>query len=443
MTQQTEQTEQPWPQSRAAWSMVVLLTIAYVFSFVDRGILGLLIEPIKADLNLKDEDLGYLIGPAFALFYATMGLPLGWLADRRRRTWIVAAGIALWSAATAASGLARGFWHLFLARMGVGVGEAALSPCAMSMIGDSFPPERRGKPVAVYSAALSLGSGIASLIGAIVLTWAKTSEGIELPLLGAIKPWQFAFLVVGLPGILLAIAFLFVPEPARRSVEARTAPAAGGFSGGISHVKKHAGAFIGLFSLICVMTIIAYSHGFNPSAFARKFGWLPRDYAWINGLMTLTIGPITVALVGTMCDRWRKAGQHDAPFRLLWIGFVLMLLSSIAALMMPTALTAFVMLGLGTVGIGTVSVTGMVSLLDITPAAIRGQVVALYYMVISITGLGLGPTSVGWLSTRVFGEANLHLAISAVPLIYGLVPLLLIPAIRRHYLTELERTRAL
>jgi MFS family permease len=125
----------------------------------------------------------------------------------------------------------------------------------------------------------------------------------------------------------------------------------------------------------------------------------------------------------------------------LWIGFVVMLISSVLALMMPTAFWAFVMLGLGTVGIGTMSVTGMVCLLDITPAAIRGQVVALYYMVISITGLGLGPTSVGWLSTRVFGEANLHLAVSAVPLLYGLIPFFLIPAIRRKYLAELERTQ--
>jgi MFS family permease len=435
--------DHPWPQSRNAWFMVILLTIAYVFSFVDRGILGLLIEPIKADLQLKDEDLGYLIGPAFALFYATMGLPLGWLADRQRRTWIVASGIALWSAATAASGMARGFWHLFFARMGVGVGEATLSPCAMSMIGDSFPPERRGKPVAVYSAALSLGAGIASLIGAIVLTWAKTSTSIEMPLIGALKPWQFAFVVVGAPGFLLAIAFLFIPEPVRRKAENGMAQPITGFADSLGHVKSHSSAFIGLFMLVCVMTIIAYSHGFNPSAFARRFAWQPRDYAWVNGWMTLTIGPMTVAAVGILCDRWRKAGQHDAPFRLLWIGFVVMLLSSVLALMMPTPLTAFVMLGLGTVGIGTVSVTGMVSLLDITPAAIRGQVVALYYMVISITGLGLGPTSVGWLSTRVFGEENLHLAVSAVPLIYGLVPLLLIPAIRRKYLTELERTRAL
>lgn len=431
----------PWPDSKTSWTMVILLTIAYIFSFVDRGILGLLIEPIKADLHLKDEDLGYLIGPAFALFYATMGLPLGWLADRKRRTWIVAAGIALWSAATAVSGLARSFWHLFFARMGVGVGEATLSPCAMSMIGDSFPPERRGKPVAVYSAALSLGAGIASLIGALVLTWAKTSTSIDLPFIGPTKPWQFAFLVVGLPGLLLSVAFLFIAEPARREMKTQQPPGVSGFSDGIRYVREHAGAFLGLFCLICVMTIIAYSHGFNASAFARRYAWQPRDYAWVNGLMTITIGPMTVAAAGIMCDRWRKAGQHDAPFRLLWIGFVVMLISSIVALMMPTAFLAFVMLGIGTIGIGTVSVTGMVSLLDITPASIRGQVVALYYMVISITGLGLGPTSVGWLSTRVFGEGSLHVAISAVPLIYGIIPLLLIPIIRRHYLKELERTR--
>lgn len=419
--------------------MVTLLTIAYVFSFVDRYILGLLIEPIKADIHLTDEQIGYLIGPAFALFYATMGLPLGWLADRKRRTWIVAAGVALWSLATAASGLARGFWHLFAARMSVGIGEATLNPCAMSMIGDSFPPERRGKPVAVYSTALSLGAGIASLIGAVVLTWAKTSEGIVLPLIGAVKPWQFAFIVVGLPGLVISLGFLFVTEPPRQGPSADAVLARSGFADSLGYVKRNAGAFIGLIAMICVMTIIAYSHGFLPSAFARKFAWEAKDYALVNGFMTLAIGPATVVGIGVACDRWRKAGQSDAPFRLLSIGFVLMLASSGLALQMPSPLTAFILLGLSTVGIATVSATGIISLLDITPSSIRGQVVALYYMVISAAGLGLGPTSVGWLSTRVFGEAQLHLAVSAIPVVYGIVPLLLIPAIRRQYLIQLER----
>ena len=157
-----------------AWYTVILLTVAYVFSFVDRYILGLLVEPIKADLGLTDTEIGLLLGPAFALFYTTMGLPLGWLADRTRRTWLVGAGIAVWSLATAACGLARNFVQLFIARMSVGVGEATLSPCALSMIADSFPEEKRGKPVAFYTAALSLGAGIASLAGASVLAWSKS-----------------------------------------------------------------------------------------------------------------------------------------------------------------------------------------------------------------------------------------------------------------------------
>lgn len=208
----------PYPSARYGWYMVVLLTVAYIFSFVDRYVLGLLIEPIKADLELTDTQIGLLLGPAFAIFYATMGLPLGWLADRQRRTWIVAAGIALWSAATAASGLARNFPQLFIARMSIGVGEATLSPCAMSMISDSFPREKRARPIAFYTMALSLGAGIASLISAAVLQWAKTTTDISLPIVGTVAPWQFTFFVVGLPGLALSLLVLMLREPVRRDL---------------------------------------------------------------------------------------------------------------------------------------------------------------------------------------------------------------------------------
>ena len=164
-----------YPGARYAWYMVILLTVAYVCSFIDRFMLGLLVEPIKADLGFSDTQLGLLLGPAFAIFYATMGLPLGWMADRYRRGWIVAAGIAVWSAATVASGLVKNFFQMFMARMSVGIGEATLSPCAISMISDSFPRERRAKPIAFYSMAVSIGAAIASLFSATVLVWAKSS----------------------------------------------------------------------------------------------------------------------------------------------------------------------------------------------------------------------------------------------------------------------------
>lgn len=431
-----------WPAARTSWTMVTFLTIAYILSYVDRSILGLLIEPVKADIHVTDEQMGYLIGLAFGIFYATIGLPLGWLADRKRRTWIVSAGVALWSLATAASGMAGSFWHLFIARMGVGVGEATLSPCAMSMIGDSFPPEKRGRPVALYSSALSLGAGIAALVGAAVLTWAKSSQGIDLPLIGATKPWQFAFIIVGLPGLIVALALFLIPEPPRQAPAPSDGQDGSGFADMLGHVGRNFGAFAGLISLVCVVTIIAYSQGFIPSAFARKFGWEPKDYALVNGIIILAVGPLTVNIIGALCDKWRKAGWQDAPFRLLAVGFVAMLSFNSVALLMPTPVSAFIMLGLGTMSIATCTTTGIIALLDIAPATIRGQVVALYYMAISLAGLLLGPTTVGILSTRVFGEANLHLAVAAIPLTFGLVPLLLLPVIRRHYLAELAKVSA-
>ena len=431
-----------WPTSGTSWRLVGLLTIAYVLSYVDRSILGLLIEPIKADIHISDEKIGLLIGLAFGIFYATIGLPLGWLADRKRRTWIVSAGVALWSLATAALGLANSFAHLFIARMGVGVGEAALSPCAMSMIADSFPPEKRGRPVAFYSSALSLGAGVAALVGAAVLTWAKTSEGIALPLIGATRPWQFAFIIVGLPGLLVALALFFMPEPPRQQPLPNTAQDGSGFADMLRHVGAHFGAFAGIISLICVVTIIAYSQGFLPSAFARKFNWEPKDYAWVNGIVILCVGPVTVNLIGALVDKWRGAGRHDAPFGLLAISFVVMVFVNALALMMPTPLLAFVFLGLGTIAIAACTTTGIIALLDITPAAIRGQIVALYYMTISLAGLLIGPTSVGSLSSRVFGEDRLYLAVSSVPLLFGIVPILLLPLIRRAYLAQMETVRA-
>jgi MFS family permease len=425
-----------YPHARRSWTLVTLLTVAYVLSYVDRSILGLLIEPVKADIHLTDEQMGLLIGLAFGIFYATVGLPLGWLADRKRRTWIVGMGVGLWSLATAASGLASSFGQLFIARMGIGVGEATLGPCAMSMIGDSFPPEKRGRPVALYSSALSFGAGIAALVGAAVLTWAKTSSGIELPVIGAVKPWQFAFIIVGLPGLLIAILLFFMPEPPRQLAAA--VPGDGrGFGDMIGHVGRNAGAFFGLIAMVCVVTIIAYSQSFIPSAFARKFGWEPKDYALVNGIIILAVGPATVNIIGALTDKWRKAGLRDAPFRLLAIGFVVMVLINSVAMLMPSTVLTFICLGIGTMAIATCTTTGVIALLDITPAEIRGQVVALYFMMISLAGLLLGPTTVGALSTRVFGEAKLHLAVAATPAIYGIIPLLLLPMIRRKYLAQL------
>lgn len=433
----------PYPPAATAWFMVAMLTVAYIFSYVDRYVLGLLIQPIKADLGLTDEQIGWLLGPAFAIFYATMGLPLGWIADRRRRTWLIAAGIALWSLATAASGLCRSFWQLFTARMTVGVGEATLSPAAFSMISDSFPPERRGKPIAVYQAALTLGAGIASLIGAGVLVWARTASEIEVPLLGEVRPWQLTFFAVGLPGLLVALVFIFLPEPERRVGSAEDSELKGNSLGEtLRYVGRRWPTYLAFVSLPCVMTIIAYSHGFLPAAFERTYGWPAERYAFYNGVANLIIGPLTVFAMGYLSDRRAAVGQPDAPLRIMFWSAAFMIPTSALGMLMPTPWSALVMLWLGTAGIAGVTAVNINALLGITPGPIRAQVIALFYMAISLSGLLLGPTTVGMLSTRVFGEANIRYAVAVLPILYGLIPLLIIPITRRLYHAQRERLTA-
>ena len=432
--------DKQYPPASAAWFLVAMLTLAYVFSFVDRYILGLLIEPIKEDLGLSDEQIGLILGPAFGLIYAFSGLFIGWFVDNWRRTWIVGIGMSVWSLATAASGLAANFWQLFFARMTIGAGESVLSPSAFSMIADSFPEERRGKPIAFYTAALTLGAGIASLIGGGVLLWAKTTNGISIPLVGLLAPWQLVFMTVGLPGLFLAFYFFVLKEPARQ-------PNVGGDASlqGASvfkaweYVAKNGGVYLSFVSLVMVMTIVAYSQGYLPSTFERVWGWEREFYAFVNGVALLVIGPANVLLMGYLSDRWMQAGVRDAPFRLLVIGFLIMVPTGAIAMFMPTGVLAYAVLCINTIGIGMVSAVGVTALLLITPSQIRGQVLALYYMTISLAGLFLGPTTVGSLSTRVFGEDNLNMAVAAVPIIYGIIPLLLIPITRRLYLKQMKK----
>ena len=425
-----------YPSAGRAWYTVGLLTIAYVVSFVDRNILGLLIDPIKADLDLTDFEIGLLLGPAFAIFYATMGLPLGYLADRRRRTWIVAIGVALWSAATAFSGLARNFVQIFIARMSVGVGEATLSPCAMSLISDSFPEERRGKPIAVYSSAISVGSALAALLGAAVLTWANASEGLVLPYVGALAPWQIAFLTVGVPGLLLAVLFFFVTEP--RRIAPVGSERGSNLGHMFAHAGRHAGVYLTFVSIFCVMTIVAYSHGWLAVTFARTYGWAVEDYAIANGIALIIVGPLSVNFAGWLSDRYTARGHRDAPLKIAILGLVIGLPPSVVGPLMDDPWLAFGLLAFGNVGLAFVSATGVTALLNIAPARIRAQLVALYYMAISLAGLMLGPTLVGALNDLAFGVDGVRYSVALLPLIFGVPVLALAPLTLRLYRRALE-----
>ncbi|GLQ22087.1 MFS transporter [Algimonas porphyrae] len=438
------QKDTPYPSRIYSWGMVGLLWITYVSSFVDRYVFGLLASQIKADLSLTDTQIGLLGGLAFAVFYGTSAIFLGWLADHKKRTWIVGIGSLVWSIATTCSGLAKNYGQLFVARMGVGAGEATLSPCAMSMIADSFPPERRGKPIAVYTSALVIGAGFAGLLASAILTWTNTSPEIVLPIVGELKPWQLTFLIVGIPGVFLAIPFFFLPEPTRRSIAVAQGVGEGNILDTLRYMGRNFGTYGGLISLVCVMTICAYAQStWLPSTFERSWGWEPAFYSFVKAIMLLTVSPPTILLTGWMADRMMGRGQMDAPFILLAIGALILIPTHSIAMIMPSPWLAFAMLGLNAIGIGMVSSVGVTALLQITPDKIRGQIVAIYYMAISMSGLLIGPVGVGFLSDNVFGEENLRFAMASLAPVVGVIPLALIPISKRLYVRKMNELRGL
>lgn len=434
--------ERSYPKPVVAWSMVILLGVAYIFSWIDRYVLGLLVEPIKADLGFTDAQMGLLMGVAFGLLYATIGVPIGWLADRYRRTWIVAAGVLIWSAATALTGLAKGFWHVFIARMSVAAGEATLSPCAMSMISDSFPPAQRGKPIAVYTAALSLGAGFASLITAVVLAWAETLSGVELPGIGPLQPWQWVFIVVGLPGLFLAVAFLFMPEPPRIEGAVKDKAESGGTAEMFRFIGSRSLAYFSVVAMAAAMIITAYSQGWMAAGFNRTFGWEASKYATWNGVTLLAFGPPSVFLAGFLSDKLYAMGRKDGPYLIMIIGLTILIPSGCAVMLMPSPELGFVMIAISTIGIALVSAVGPTALVNIIPGAIRGQTVALYYMFVSLTGLFIGQYIVGVMSDKVFGNENLGYAIAVIPIVCGIPALLLGLIGRKAYLRALEQNAA-
>jgi len=428
----------PYPSAAAGWFLVVMLTAGYIFSFVDRYILGLLIEPIKAEFDLSDRSIGWLLS-AFTLVYGFVGIFMGWLVDRGKRLWIVSIGVALWSAATVATGMAKNFVQLFTARMGVGIGEATLSPATFSMIGDSFPTEKRGKPIAFYSAALPIGAGLASLLSGAVIAWTASSGNQSLPFFGELSPWRYTMIIVGLPGLLLALFFLFMKEPVRRPAAASSDVIGGSdFLDALKYLWDNKALYIGFVLVICAMTAIAYSHAFLAPTFERTWGWSPQKYAYVSGITLLLIGPLNMMVMGSISDWWTKKGVKDASLRILYIGFFIMIPSGVIPLFMPTAELAFLVLCINTIGIGIVSAIGVTSLLVITPAEIRGQVVALYYLAISWFG-SLGPIAAGELSSSVFGEHNLRYAVAAIPVIFAIAPLLMMPLTKRLYREQMDR----
>ena len=301
--------------SMAAWYAVFVLLLAYVLSFVDRIILSLLVTPIKEDLGTTDAQMGLLMGFAFAIFYTIAGIPIAKYSDVKSRKMIIAIGIFLWSIMTAVCGLARSFFKLFLARVGVGVGEAALTPAAYSMISDYFSEEKLGRAMAVYKSGAMFGGGLAFIIGGAVVGYVVNSDSIILPLLGEMKPWQMAFIIVGLPGVLIGLLMLTVKEPSRTGV-ADTLDKKVSISDAIKYMQKRWRIYLFIF----------LGFAFMAAPISSALTWIPVYLQRIHemsipesgrtlGIIIFFLSSSGVLVSGWLIDTFKKRGYQDGYFK--------------------------------------------------------------------------------------------------------------------------------
>lgn len=415
--------EPPYPNPIYAWYVVVVLMLAYVFAFLDRQILALLVEPIQKDIGVTDFQMSLLLGPAFAFFYVTLGIPIGRIADRRSRRTIIGIGVAIWSLMTCACGLAKTFVQLLIARIGVGIGEATLQPCAASVLSDYFPREKRGRAISVYSMGLGIGAGLALVLGGQVIASISDSGAISLPLVGDLYGWQIVFLAVGLPGLVVAALMFTVKEPYRRDKITVDGQEAEQLSIGevvsflIARWRTYGTHFLGL----SIMSIIGNAYlAWIPTVFIRSWDWSIAQISLWYGLVVSIGGIIGVNLGGWMGDTMYKRGIKDGHMRAVLIGTSILIVAAVLVPLMPTPWLGLLLLIPHAIGSGIPTACGPTALMMITPNQMRAQVSAVYWFVISILGLMVGPTSVALVSDLVFdGGGDIRYALSLVSALIG------------------------
>lgn len=411
--------EQAYPAPVVGWYATGILAFLFWLSMLDRFIISLLIEPIKADLGLTDVQFGLLQGMAFVVSFTVFGFVFGALADRKDRRRLIFIGVTFWSLASAACGLAHNFWHLLVARVGLGAGEASLNPCATSMIADLFPRDKMTSAMALYSIGATIGGGTAFMIGGALIVWVTSLGDIVLPVLGHIEMWQAVFFIVGLSSLPFVFLIFTIPEPVRR-----------GRSAVLPTNSSWRSVYADLFIFIRLHPRFFLSHyvGFTISAAAVSgcLAWYPvhmmRAYDWgagriglFLGLTIMAAGIIGKVICGVFVDSMYRRGYRDAQLR--WYAGSLLL----AAPMGVIATTSgnpwvfLVMIGMFVILNTSMQACALTALNLVTPNQLRGAGVAVFSTMAGLIGGSSGTVLVPMVSDYVYGgEANIGLGMATV-----------------------------
>ncbi|MEM6414268.1 MAG: MFS transporter [Pseudomonadota bacterium] len=393
--------------SSSAWYLIGVLWFTYVVSFLDRMILTLLIEPIKADFGLTDFQSSLLVGFSFVLFYVSFGLPVAYFADQTNRKRLIMIAVTIWGTMTALCGTAKNFTSLLLFRFGVGAGESALHPSALSMISDAFEPERRTLPMSIFLSAATAGVALSYILGSLLYGFAQKFGVYQLPIIGDVKPWQTTLLLVATPAFLSVALLAFVKEPSRVNRGDCDAKEQIRPSEIFKHLKDYPLVYVGSILGPAIANMAMYSFmTWIPSMFARSYGWPPEKSGVAIGL-TMVIGGIVGTILVPIVKKYaEKTGVPDSAYA---VSIITLIMSAVSVSSLPFIDNAWIVIG----AFAFTSIFGVflnvlpqVSLQHIAPDRLRAQITAIWLIASNLIGFGLGPSGTALLSDALASDGS-------------------------------------
>ncbi|MEC8030018.1 MAG: MFS transporter [Pseudomonadota bacterium] len=427
----------PYQSRRYAWFVVFLLIIASLVAFMDRQIVAIVVGPMQRDLGVGDTQIGWLYG-IHALFYAFAAIPIASLADTRSRKLIIAIGVFFWSLMTIICGLTKNYTQIFIARIGVGVGEATLTPSTTSLIGDYFPRKDVPLAMSIFQAGPIIGTGIAFIVGGFVLQLVEGASPLVLPIIGELVPWQQTFLYLGVPGILLAFVMLLIREPVRRPSESKIEGATNteeliAFYRDNSktiifhHIGNLSLLMTGFAFVFWSITFFVRVHDMDASHASQIFGWI-----------YIFFGPLGPLLIAYFAKNQSQKGHYDANMTAGMLGGIITIPTILLIQIAPSPLWAFIFYAPALAAVNSPFGIAAGALPVITPPHLRARVAAVY-MLTGAIGMMFGPPLAGAFNEFIFpGEDGVRHSMITMTCFFGLLGVLFLHMGRKHYALSMK-----
>ncbi len=394
-----------YPEPATGWYIAATLFLATVFAYLDRGIIGVIVQPLRAEFRISDTDVSLLHGLAFSICYAFAALPLGWLADRYNRRNLAVFGVVVWSAMTVLCGFAHSFAQLFMARIGVGLGEAAIIPAANSILADCFSPERRGRPMGLLVAGASVGGALSNLGAGLLLMSFAGRTAVYVPLIGELAPWRLVFIAAGLPGLAVALLMLTFREPARLSVTAESYDAVSKDGGFLGYAGRHARVFAGVYLTISMVFLLSNaSSAWVAVALIRKYGMSEAHAGILSGFGKLAANGLGAFAGGLLGDLMVGRNARLGRLRVVLVAYPLVPIGGVVMLVAPSAVGYLIGFIVAAAAMALASGVSYAIVHEVAPAKFRGISIAWCLFSSNLLGLGLGPSLVAVVNDRIFGD---------------------------------------